>query len=84
MKFPATKAHGFTLIEMIVVILVIATLAALLVPAAFILASLALVGNTLVEKPIESALGLGIVALGLPAYAWWRRSSNEAGSSLGS
>ncbi len=51
-----------------------------LVPAAFILASLALVGNTLVEKPIESALGLGIVALGLPAYAWWRRSSNEAGS----
>src|SRR5207237_7147848 len=34
MKFPATKAHGFTLIEMIVVILVIATLAALLVPAA--------------------------------------------------
>src|SRR5438552_11243227 len=34
MKFPATRAHGFTLIEMIVVILVIATLAALLVPAA--------------------------------------------------
>src|SRR5207302_5773627 len=34
MKFPATRAHGFTLIELIVVILVIATLAALLVPAA--------------------------------------------------
>src|SRR5438270_6244058 len=34
MKFPATKAHGFTLIELIVVILIIATLAALLVPAA--------------------------------------------------
>jgi APA family basic amino acid/polyamine antiporter len=49
-----------------------------LVPAVFILASLALVGNTLVEKPIESALGLGIVALGLPAYAWWRRDGKEA------
>src|SRR5947208_11597536 len=34
MKFPAAKAHGFTLIELIVVILIIATLAALLVPAA--------------------------------------------------
>ena len=34
MKFPATKAHGFTLIELIVVILVIAALAALLVSAA--------------------------------------------------
>src|SRR5438105_3946657 len=34
MKFPATRGHGFTLIEMIVVILVIGTLAALLVPAA--------------------------------------------------
>src|SRR5437016_7239394 len=34
MKFPAARAHGFTLIEMIVVILIIATLAALLVPAA--------------------------------------------------
>src|SRR6266550_7330282 len=34
MKFPATRAHGFTLIELIVVILIIATLAAILVPAA--------------------------------------------------
>src|SRR5205085_4208794 len=34
MKFRATRAHGFTLIELIVVILVIVALAALLVPAA--------------------------------------------------
>src|SRR5207302_11465385 len=34
MKFPATRAHAFTLVELIVVILVIATLVALLVPAA--------------------------------------------------
>jgi APA family basic amino acid/polyamine antiporter len=42
------------------------------VPALFIAASLALVGNTLWEKPVESLWGLGLVALGLPAYAWWR------------
>lgn len=42
------------------------------VPAVFILSSLWLVGNTLVEKPSESLIGLGFVALGLPAYAWWR------------
>ncbi len=45
------------------------------VPALFIVASLALVGNTLVEKPKESLIGLGFVALGLPAYAYWRRQS---------
>jgi APA family basic amino acid/polyamine antiporter len=43
------------------------------VPIAFILTSLAFVANTLVEKPVESFIGLGLVALGLPAYAWWRR-----------
>jgi APA family basic amino acid/polyamine antiporter len=45
------------------------------VPALFIVASLLLVGNTLVEKPIESLWGLALVALGLPAYAFWRRSA---------
>ena len=44
-------------------------------PAVFILASLALVGNTLAERPLESLLGLGLLVLGLPAYAWWRRGS---------
>jgi APA family basic amino acid/polyamine antiporter len=43
-----------------------------LVPAAFILSSLLLVVNTLVERPRESLLGLGLVALGLPAYARFR------------
>jgi len=45
------------------------------VPALFILASLALVVNTLVERPLESLFGLGLLALGLPAYAYWRRSA---------
>jgi APA family basic amino acid/polyamine antiporter len=43
------------------------------VPALFIVASLILMVNTLVEKPRESLWGLLFVALGLPAYAWWRR-----------
>jgi len=42
------------------------------VPALFILASLVLLANTLVEKPKEALWGLLFVALGLPAYAWWR------------
>ena len=44
------------------------------VPLVFILSSAALVLNTLLEKPVESAFGLGLLALGLPAYLWWRRS----------
>jgi len=47
------------------------------VPALFILASLALVWNTLAEKPRESLVGLGFVALGLPAYAYWRRQNRK-------
>ncbi|MGB5657872.1 MAG: amino acid permease [Thermoanaerobaculia bacterium] len=43
------------------------------VPALFIGASILLIANTLMEKPIESLLGLGLVALGLPAYLWWSR-----------
>jgi len=45
------------------------------VPALFILACLLLIWNTLVESPRESLLGLGLLVLGLPAYAWFRRKS---------
>jgi APA family basic amino acid/polyamine antiporter len=48
------------------------------VPAVFILSSLLLVANTLVERPVESLFGLVIVSLGLPAYAWWRRTAGAA------
>ncbi len=44
------------------------------VPIVFAAASLAFVVNTLIERPMESLIGLGLVALGLPAYAWWRRA----------
>lgn len=48
------------------------------VPALFILACLLLIGNTLKESPVESLLGLGLVALGLPAYAMFKRRSAAA------
>lgn len=44
-----------------------------LVPAVFVVASVALVLNTLIEKPWESGIGLVLVLLGLPAYARWSR-----------
>ncbi len=42
------------------------------VPLLFIGASGVLVVNTLWERPVESLSGLGLLALGLPAYFWWR------------
>jgi APA family basic amino acid/polyamine antiporter len=42
------------------------------VPLLFILASILLVGNTLAEKPVESMMGLILLAVGVPAYFWWR------------
>jgi APA family basic amino acid/polyamine antiporter len=48
------------------------------VPALFVLASAILVANTLRERPVESLWGLVILALGLPAYAYWRRQSRAA------
>jgi APA family basic amino acid/polyamine antiporter len=43
------------------------------VPLLFIVSSLALVANTLWEKPVESLGGLVLVASGVPVYWWWRR-----------
>jgi len=45
------------------------------VPVVFILTSMAFVSNTLLERPMESLWGLGLLALGLPAYFFWRRRS---------
>jgi APA family basic amino acid/polyamine antiporter len=44
-----------------------------ILPLVFTLTALAFVANTLVEKPRESGVGLALLALGVPAYLWWRR-----------
>ena len=44
-----------------------------IVPGVFVLGSLAVVFNTLVERPFESLAGLSLLAAGLPAYLYWRR-----------
>jgi APA family basic amino acid/polyamine antiporter len=45
------------------------------VPALYVLGSFALVWNTLMERPTQSIAGLGLVALGLPFYVYWSRST---------
>ncbi len=44
-----------------------------LIPALYVLGSFALVWNTLMERPVASVAGLGLVALGLPFYYYWAR-----------
>jgi basic amino acid/polyamine antiporter, APA family len=43
------------------------------VPGLFVLASTVIVVNRLVSQPIDSAIGLAIVAAGVPAYYLWCR-----------
>lgn len=42
-------------------------------PIAFTLAALAIVGNTLLRSTRESLMGMGIVLLGIPAFLLWRK-----------
>lgn len=41
-------------------------------PILYIVACLGILINTLLEKPVESLAGLGLVALGIPVYYYWR------------
>lgn len=41
-------------------------------PALFIAAAAAIVVNTIVARPVQALIGLGIVATGVPAYHLWR------------
>lgn len=43
-----------------------------LTPALFVLAAAAIVINTIVEQPGQSAIGIGMVLLGVPAFLVWR------------
>jgi len=51
-----------------------------LVPLLFIGACLLLIGNTLVAKPVESLLGVGLLLLGVPAYVMFRRRARTSAS----
>lgn len=44
-----------------------------IVPGLFILGGLFMVLNTLLERPVQSVAGLGLLVLGLPAYWYWQR-----------
>jgi len=48
------------------------------VPALFVLSSVSLLVNTLIEKPVESLVGVLLLAVGLPAYAFWQRRAKSA------
>jgi APA family basic amino acid/polyamine antiporter len=43
------------------------------ISALYVIGSLALVANTLMERPTESIAGLGLVAAGLPFYFYWAK-----------
>ena len=43
----------------------------------FVLAAAAIVANQVMEQPKESAFGLGIVLLGVPAYLIWNRKRQD-------
>ena len=42
-------------------------------PIVFIAFALWLVGNTILKKPLDSAVGAGIIMVGLPGYWYWKR-----------
>ncbi len=44
-----------------------------IVPALFVLVSAAFVLNSFIERPVDSLMGLLLVALGLPLYAYWSK-----------
>lgn len=46
------------------------------VPAIFILTSLAFVFNALIERPTEALFGFGILLLGIPAFIYWKKTGS--------
>ena len=48
-------------------------------PALFIAAAAAIVVNTIVARPVQAMIGLGIVATGVPAYLVWTRVNSRRG-----
>jgi APA family basic amino acid/polyamine antiporter len=47
-------------------------------PALFIAAAVAIVLNTVVARPVQALIGLGIVATGVPVYFAWKRRAGAS------
>jgi APA family basic amino acid/polyamine antiporter len=47
------------------------------VPVIFVLAISCLVASTLIKSPRESFMGLGLIALGLPFYFYWKHRNSR-------
>jgi APA family basic amino acid/polyamine antiporter len=45
------------------------------VPILFIVGAGILLATTAVERPRESAMGIGLIVLGVPFYAYWKRQA---------
>jgi APA family basic amino acid/polyamine antiporter len=43
----------------------------------FAAAALAVAVNQMVSRPLDSAIGLAIVATGIPVYLWWARRARR-------
>jgi len=50
------------------------------IPIVFILATLGIIINTIIEQPQESLTGLGIIIIGIPVYFFWERRKKTSGS----
>ena len=50
-----------------------------LIPIVFVIVAIALIFNTLYQRPVESVVGLGLILIGLPLYFYFRaRQEKEA------
>jgi APA family basic amino acid/polyamine antiporter len=54
-----------------------------MVPLVFIVATSAILLNTLVARPVESLAGLAITLCGVPVYYYWRKLGREERSTSG-
>ncbi len=50
------------------------------VPAFFLTSVVAIAITGLIERPLESFSGLGVLALGIPAYYFWKHQGRRGGS----
>lgn len=51
-------------------------------PILFVLSAMVIVVNTIIARPQESLIGLGLTLLGIPAYLWWRSRLKAGAASV--